>query len=130
MLEKILQHPINLQAASRTDAGVHALGQEVNFLTPKIELELPRLCISLNQLLPRDIAVLSAMEMPENFHPTIDCALKEYHYWICYSSYQLPQNRLYSWHVHSALNIEEMKLAANLMTGEHDFTSFTNAKKK
>ena len=86
ILEQILQEPINLQAASRTDAGVHADGQIVNFLTRKTDLNLKNLCVSLNSLLPNAIAVLDAQFMPTDFHPTLDCKGKEYHYGICYGS--------------------------------------------
>lgn len=129
ILEQILQHPVILQAASRTDAGVHAFGQEVNFFTSRDSINLDRLGISLNQLLPSDIAVRLVHEMPENFHPTLDCISKEYHYWVCYSSYQLPQHRRYSWHVHSPLDLDAMRKGAKLLTGQHDFSSFTNFKK-
>ena len=83
-LEQIFQHPIVLQAASRTDAGVHADGQVVNFFTDKTKLSLDKLTFSLNKLLPKDIAILSIEEMAETFHPTLDCKGKEYWYQVCY----------------------------------------------
>lgn len=128
-IEKILQQPITLQAASRTDAGVHALGQVVNFIwdTPKISL--PQLQRSLNGLLPNDISILKIDEAPPSFHPTLDCQGKEYHYYICNSSFQLPQFRLYSWHYFYPLDISLMQEAASVLLGEHDFATFCNQKK-
>lgn len=128
ILEQILQHPIALQAASRTDAGVHAYGQAVNFFTDKL-LKLDRLCISLNSLLPSDIVVRGAEWMADNFHPTLDCQLKEYHYWICSAFYQLPQHRRYSWHIHHPLDLDAMRQTALELRGVRDYSSFTNFKK-
>lgn len=125
----ILQQPVQLQAASRTDAGVHANGQVVNFFSDK-ELPHPeKLQIGLNSILPKDIAVLSVECVNNAFHPTLDCKGKEYHYHLCYGRTQLPQQRLYAWHYPHALNIELMKEAAKLIVGKRDFKVFCNAKK-
>lgn len=128
-IEQIIQHPAPLQAASRTDAGVHACGQVVNFLTSKINLDLNKLRISLNSLLPKDIVVLQSEWMPASFHPTLDCNGKEYRYFICFGPIQLPQNRFTSWHVPSLLNLEAMQAALSLLIGTHDFSTFCNVKK-
>lgn len=129
VVEQILQEPIALQAASRTDAGVHATGQIVNFHTNKTALSLDKLMIGLNSLLPKDIAVLSVEEAPANFHPTLDCQSKEYHYEICYGTAQIPQHRYYSWHYPFALSVYKMKDAAEFFIGSHDFSAFCNVKK-
>ena len=95
VLEKVFQHSIILQAASRTDAGVHALGQVVNFFTEKPGLNFGVLKISLNRLLPKDIKIIDIKEMPLSFHPTVDCLYKEYRYFICFGAAQLPHHRLF-----------------------------------
>jgi tRNA pseudouridine38-40 synthase len=129
VLEQILQEPIALQAASRTDAGVHARGQVVNFLTSKGNIQPNRLRISLNSLLPKDLVVLQ-VEFPDpSFHPTLDCIGKEYHYDICYGTAQLPQHRFYSWHYPHRLDLSAMREAAEKIKGERDFSSFCNFKK-
>jgi tRNA pseudouridine38-40 synthase len=128
VIEKILQRKVVLQAASRTDAGVHANGQVVNFLTPDA-INLHRFLFSLNRLLPKDIIVFSADEVPVSFHPTIDCTGKEYHYYICYGARQLPSHRFYSWHVPYDLNLTAIKQALPELTGTHDFRAFCNVKK-
>lgn len=125
-LEKILQHSVTLQAASRTDAGVHAEGQIVNFLTPSLDLNLDKLVISLNQLLPSDIAVPKAAEMPLDFHPTVSAKGKCYHYYICNSYFQFPHHRRYSWHCHYPLSFPSMEEAISLLTGKQNFSSFRN----
>ncbi len=126
-LEQILQHPIHLQAASRTDAGVHADGQVVNFLTTKTP-DLFQFQISLNSLLPKDIVVLNVEEMPPSFHPTLDCKGKEYHYYISHGPTQRPQHRFYAWHVPYALNLSLIQEAIPTLIGTHDFAAFCNFK--
>lgn len=128
-LETILQCPIRLQATSRTDRGVHAWGQIANFMVEKIELLPAQIHRRLNRLLPQAISVLELWEAPSNFHPTLDCQGKEYHYFICNTPIQLPQYRLYSWHCHHDLDLGLMKEAASLLIGEHDFSAFCNVKK-
>src|SRR5690606_7926583 len=85
VLSQILQEPCQLQAASRTDAGVHANGQIVNFKTnhPRIS-KISQLLVSINSLLPKDIRVLTIDIVNEEFHPTLDCIGKEYHYHVCF----------------------------------------------
>ncbi len=122
-IHKILETEPKLQAVSRTDAGVHALDQKVNFtLTKNIPIEnLPR---AINTHLPKDIRVISAEEKPVSFHPTLDCQSKEYWYFLCLNTHQLPFFRKTSWHVYHNLNIDQMRQAALCLLGEHDFSSF------
>lgn len=122
ILEQILQEPIELQAASRTDRGVHAENQVVNFFTTKK----PPSQLSLNRLLPRSIRVLEVKTMPDHFHPTLDTKGKLYVYSICYGPLQMPFHRFFSWHVPYALDSEAMQEAANYFLGEHDFSAFCN----
>lgn len=120
-LSQVLQHEVKLQAASRTDAGVHAEGQVVNFFTPKqISLK------SLNSLLPPDISILAMEEASPTFHPTLGARGKEYLYAMCLGPTQLPFHRSFSWHFGLSLDLEKMKKAAKDLIGEHDFSAFTN----
>jgi tRNA pseudouridine38-40 synthase len=125
-LAKVLQEEVSLQAASRTDAGVHAEGQVVNFLTKKTELDLEKLWKGLNSLLPKQIVILSAEKMQEGFHPTLDNKGKEYHYFLCNTSIQRPKDRFYSWHFPYPLDVPEMKSAIPHFLGSHDFSTFCN----
>lgn len=128
-IEKILQHPIALQAASRTDARVHAHGQVVNFFTSKKLIDLDKLMHSINCILPHDIVVRTISFASENFHPTLDCCAKEYRYQICFGKTQLPHDRFYSWHYPYQIDIEAMRAAARSLIGVYDFSSFCNLKK-
>jgi len=128
-IEKILQEPIFLQAASRTDAGVHAEGQVVNFITTKEYLKIDKLQRSINAVLPPTIVIHNIAIMPNNFHPTLDATGKEYHYNICYGPIQFPRHRYFSWHFPYDLDIVVMTEAAQLFIGEKDFSALRNRKK-
>lgn len=126
ILNKILQKNIVLQAASRTDRGVHARGQVINFFVEN-DLSLEKLVKALNSLLPKSIVVIDSAYMPLSFHPTLDQTHKEYCYYICFGKYQLPEYRNYSWHC-QGIDLNKMNEAAKYFIGEHDFTSFCNQK--
>ena len=125
-LEKIYQHPIQLQAASRTDRGVHAEGQVVNYQSKKTK-DLGRIKFSLNKMLPKTMRILSMEEMAEDFHATLDARSKEFHYYITTSHVQSPFERHLSWHYYYPFDREKMQRAALLFLGTHDFSSFCNA---
>lgn len=129
VLKKILQHPISLQAASRTDAGVHAEDQVVNFFTDKDPLKLNLFQTSLNQLLPNDIRINKIAIMQDNFHPTLDSIAKEYHYNLSTEPWLSPFKRYFYWHFPKQLNISLMKEAATLLIGKQDFQALTNFRK-
>lgn len=122
VLSTILQEPIAVEAASRTDAGVHAAAQITNFRTAQ-KLDLYRFKRSLNSLLPRDIAAVDMAEAAPEFHPTLDNIGKEYHYYICQGPYQMPIHRHFSWHFTGNLDMEAMRKAATHFLGEKDFSA-------
>lgn len=128
VLEQILQEKVVLQASSRTDAGVHARCQVVNFRSEKT-IDKNKLHVSLCCLLPKDIAVVAVEEAPDTFHPTLDVSGKEYHYWMCTDTFQYPEHRLYSWHYPYTLDLHAMQGAAASLVGTHDFSAFCNFKK-
>lgn len=128
ILEQMLQEKVELQAASRTDAGVHAHGQVVNFLTNR-QVDPSRFLKSLNKMLPRDIAILTLDLVPDHFHPTLDCVEKEYRYFISNALVQPPEKRFYSWHCPEILDKKAMIQAASHLIGTHDFSAFCNVKK-
>ena len=124
-LQQILQEDIFLSAASRTDAGVHAKGQVVHFLTTS-SLCLHKLQGSLNSLLDEAISVLKLEEAPIQFHSTLNCIKKEYWYHVCFGKVQNPFFRRTSWHFPHFLEFDDMQEAALNLLGEHDFSAFCN----
>ncbi len=110
-------------ASSRTDAGVHALGQSVHFLTASNQ-PTEIFVRALNAMLPADLRVLSARERPQAFHATLDARSKRYRYVIENAPIASPFQLRYSWHVYRQLDVDEMARAGALLLGRHDFHSF------
>lgn len=125
---RILQTPLTLQAASRTDKGVHAVGQVVNFLLPASSSPPTpnELLYRTNQLLPEDIRVHNAQQVPTNFHPTLDSLHKEYRYYIETTPVSNPMKSRFSWHCPKKLDLDQLKEAAKMFIGVHNFAAFTN----
>lgn len=124
-LHKILGNSPRLQAASRTDKGVHANNQIVNFFTGK-ELDFSTFQYGVNALLPDDIRILDAACMPDNFHPTTDALRKTYLYQIYYSPILSPHMRFSTWHIPYQLNIDAMQREKDKLLGKRDFVAFCN----
>lgn len=122
-LEKIFGDSVELAAAGRTDAGVHALGQVVNFFTDgKIPLEnIPR---AANGVLPKDIVILAACEADFSFSARHSALGKTYVYHIQTGLVPNPFNRHFSWHLPWELDVVAMQNALKELIGIHDFSSF------
>lgn len=117
----ILSSP--LYAAGRTDAGVHAKGQVVNFRgTLRVEIE--RLTRAVNALLPPDISVISAREVEDGFHARKDALARAYSYYFHTGDRPSPFYRRYALHVRGPLDEKGMEEALRSILGVHDFTSF------
>ncbi len=127
-LQKILQEKIRLQAASRTDAGVHALEQVVAFFSMK-DLDIKKIFISLNKLLPSAIRCLSFEKIDPDFHPTLSAFSKSYRYHIVTTPILSPFQRTTTWHFPFNCEKDKMLACAKLLLGTHDFKAFTNQKK-
>jgi tRNA pseudouridine38-40 synthase len=110
-------------ASGRTDAGVHALGQVVHFLTASGH-STATFVKALNALLPADVRVLEAVEVPQAFHATLDAKAKLYRYVIDNGPIATPFQLRYSWHVFQHLDVAAMHRAARSLLGRHDFRSF------
>lgn len=124
-LSLLVRHPVSIDAASRTDRGVHAEGQVIRFFSDT-QLECSDILYRMNQLLPKDIAVCSIERVSDDFHPTLDALSKQYSYEICSGSVQLPFARFTSWHFSHPLDLSSMRKAAKSLLGTHDFSTFCN----
>jgi tRNA pseudouridine38-40 synthase len=122
-IEKILDHPVKIYAAGRTDTGVHAFGQVVNFLTEK-SIGITSIMKGLNSILPGDIRVKDAREVEESFHARYSARSKSYIYCIVTNRYHSPFNVRYAWHIPYAVNARLMNESIKVITGVHDFSSF------
>lgn len=109
--------------ASRTDAGVHALGNVAVFDT---EMRMPgdKFSFALNQRLPEDIRIQKSEEVDADFHPRYVKSPKTYEYRILNCRFPIPTERFYSHFTYIPLDVDKMKEAASYLIGEHDFKSF------
>jgi len=123
-LEKLYRQKIRVIPAGRTDRGVHAKGQNINFKIEDNPIPVNHLPLAMNSLLPPDIAVVYAEEKPLDFHARYDVKSKVYSYKILNRKYPSPLQRNYSWHIKQPLNIKKIKEAMKYFLGEHDFASF------
>lgn len=125
-LATLLKEPISVMAASRTDAGVHAWGQVVSFRTEKT-LPLKAYLQGLSSLLPEDIAVVDAAEVPEAFRPRGWSLGKRYRYLISNRPVRSPLRRRTHWELFPPLDLEQMVKASTHLVGRHDFSAFRAA---
>ena len=117
-------HRIGLTAASRTDAGVHALGQRVSFCVKNSRLPIPKLPYIVNAHLPQDISVVGAREVPGGFNPRFDAKFKTYTYSFLCAPFPNPLLSRYSVFVPRLLDLGAMAAAAGFFVGKHDFAAF------
>jgi tRNA pseudouridine38-40 synthase len=122
-LEVLLKTPHRIIASGRTDAGVHALGQVAHFDTAS-DLSLDRLCISLNGILPRDIAIANAFEVPDSFHARYSAVEREYRYLIHNHPQRSPFMLYRAMWVREHLDDDYLRSTLNCLVGERDFASF------
>ncbi len=125
-LAVIYKAPVRINGAGRTDAGVHARGQVANFSAPFI-IDSDQLPHALNCLLPDDIVVAAAHEAGDGFHARFDAVGKVYSYSIDRALQPQVLRRLYSWHMPEPLNLDQLREAARLFEGTHDFRVFQAA---
>ena len=125
-LTRLLQEPIEVIGASRTDSGVHALGNVAVFDT---DTRIPpeKISYALNARLPKDIVIQDSKEVPPDFHPRRTDCVKTYEYRILNTRFPVPTMRLYAHYVYKPLDVEKMQAAAAFLVGEHDFASFCSA---
>ena len=122
-LETMLRQPIRLKASGRTDAGVHALGQVANFYA-YTTLQPDDIQRGLNSLLPNDIVVLEAREVPLSFHARFSASSKLYEYRILNRPVPSAIDRYRLWHIRQKLDVETMRRCLPILLGKRDFAAF------
>lgn len=122
-LSSLLGEDIKVTGASRTDSGVHSLGNVAVFDTDtKIPPE--KISYALNIRLPEDIVVQDSCEVAPDFHPRHCNSRKTYEYRILNRRFAMPTRRLDTYFYHRPLDVERMQQAARYLKGTHDFKSF------
>ncbi len=128
-LLKITGEKTAVHGSGRTDAGVHAIGQVANFLTAS-SMKTDKLRKALNSELPRDITVISAGEVPEDFHSRVSSKKKTYFYRILNRPSPPALERRTCWFIPDKLDKYSMSAVCPFIVGEHDFAVFANADAK
>lgn len=126
-LGDLLKEEIHIMGASRTDAGVHALGNVAVFDTGA-RMPGDKYSYALNTRLPADIRIQESREVPSDFHPRFAKTVKTYEYRILNRRFPDPTRRLYSFFYYYPLDEERMRRGAAYLVGEHDFKSFCNVR--
>lgn len=125
-LSALLGEEIKVTGASRTDAGVHSLGNVCIFDT-NTRMPAEKISYAVNQRLPEDIVVQDSCEVDEEFHPRFSKSRKTYEYRILNRRFRMPTRRLDTYFYHHPLDAERMQHATQYLVGEHDFKSFCSA---
>jgi tRNA pseudouridine38-40 synthase len=125
-LARLQGERLAVEVAGRTDSGVHALGQVVAFSTERA-LPLKAYWMGLNALLPADIAVVRAEEVPLDFDPRRWSRGKRYRYRVSNRRSRSPLRRHTHWELFMPLDVEAMRAGAAHLLGRHDFSAFRAA---
>lgn len=128
LLSRMCGELVEVQGSGRTDAGVHALGQVANFHTDS-PMTTEEMLVYINRYLPEDIAVVEISEAHPRFHSRLNARGKRYEYRVVNSAVPHVFLRRYALEVPQRLDIRAMEQAAAVLCGEHDFKSFTSARK-
>ena len=129
VLRKMTGEDICLHAGARTDPGVHALAQTVSFHTGS-ERSPEQFRTDLNRYLPQDIAVLDATAVPNRFRADLNARSRTYEYRVCTAPVCDIFSAGYTAHLFPMPDIDEMKKAADMLIGKHDFGCFSGVRKK
>lgn len=126
-LSDFFHQEIRVIGASRTDSGVHALGNVAVF-DADVTMPPEKIAYAINNLLPDDIRIQRSEEVASDFHPRYCDTRKTYEYKIYNAQFPDPMVRLYSHFVYFHLDEEKMQQGASYLVGEHDFKSFCTPK--
>lgn len=118
---------VTTYAAGRTDSGVHADAQYVNFRTNLETIPPEKFFLALNQHLPADLKAQSSREVPEDFHARYSALSRSYRYFTLVSPTPVPKYRNYAHRVPEMPEVGGLQREAQTLIGSHDFTSFAAA---
>ncbi|SFR05018.1 tRNA pseudouridine(38-40) synthase TruA [Desulfoscipio geothermicus] len=124
---KLAGRRVQVVGAGRTDSGVHARGQVVNFDAGEWPIPVQRIPLAANGVLPGDIVVVAAEEVPADFHARFSARAKTYRYSIWNDRIPSPFHRLYSTFWPVPLDVEAISAACSCLIGRHDFKCFQAA---
>ena len=127
-LSIIMKEPITINGSGRTDSGVHAIGQVIDFKTNQ-NVPPKNLIKIMNKRLYPHIYVKDSCIVDDRFHSRIYATKKEYHYKVSLNTFD-PLQSNYIYFFHDRINISNIRKAMSLLIGEHDFRSFAKTKEE
>jgi tRNA pseudouridine38-40 synthase len=122
-IARVTGEAARLTGAGRTDSGVHATGQVVNFTTTA-RLDETAWLRALNTYLPDDIAIRATRFVADSFHARLSAQGRRYRYRVICAAVRAPLRERYAWRSPRWLDVAAMDAAAALLVGEHDFGAF------
>ena len=125
-LSKMCGEPVHIHGSGRTDANVHAYEQTISLRTNG-SIPLKNIVRASRSLLPGDIVVISAEEVPMDFHARFSAKGKQYQYRLVVNEFDSPFLMNYAWQIREPINLEAMNEAAKNLLGSHDFSAFRSA---
>ena len=128
VIKKMTNEDVELFCGARTEVGVHAYAQTVNFKTTS-DLKCHEIKHYLNRYLPMDIAVTDVEEKPERFHSSLNASSKIYMYRVAVGEVPSVFERKYTYYSFKKPDVDLMRQAAILFIGKHDFKNFSTVKK-
>jgi tRNA pseudouridine38-40 synthase len=127
-LSRMHGHHVRIQAAGRTDSGVHADGQCVTLYTDIDTVPADRFAVAANSYFPRDVKAVESREVPSSFHARYSALAREYRYYLLPSPVPLPHHRRYSLQLRTTPEVGALNRMAGLLCGTHDFATFAAAR--
>jgi len=125
-LSRILCERIKIYGSGRTDAGVHAIGQAVNFKIKNLKIPLEKIKLLLNRALKNEIFIRDIYEVSDDFHSRYSAKSKLYLYWIKRGPVQpWLRNYCWFWGDRNEWKMDRINKAASLFIGEHDFSGYS-----
>ena len=126
-IERIFGKRYDIKGCSRTDAGVHANRYCLNFFAAT-EMPLWGIKKALNAVLPEDIAVQCAEDVPDDFHARYSCKGKRYLYKIWNCDYKNPFLQGLVYHYFRTIDLVQAQAVCDMFVGTHDFAAFCGGK--
>lgn len=129
-LERLLEEPVRIHCAGRTDTGVHASGQVITFDTASHGIPGEKIAIALNSRLPSDVAANGSRVVPDDFHARYSAVQRTYRYWIYSGEVRDPLVDRYAVRVRRLPSLSRLNAYSAELVGTHDFTTFASARDK
>ena len=129
-LERLLEEPLRVHCAGRTDTGVHAAGQVITFDTKSEGIPDDKIAIALNSRLPSDVSARRSKRVPDDFHARYSAVQRTYRYWIYSGDVRNPMIDRYAARVRRVPSLSRLNACSAELVGTHDFTTFASARDK